>query len=121
MEQLNFQFQLIENNVVTTQKELEHQKARYSELQTRFQALSDSFKQQGEEFKNLYQEGKILRAENKKLRDNEVSLKEKLNNLKQLSIIVKNPKNANALSELNNRLDEYIRYIDETVALLETL
>lgn len=121
LDQLNFQFQLIENRVITMQKELELQKAAYSDLDTHFQALKDSFSRQGEELKNLRQENKILRLENKRMTENEVSLKEKLNNFKQLSIIVKNPKNANAISELNSRLDEYIRYIDETMALLETL
>ena len=73
------------------------------------------------ELKETRQQLRVLKTEHKQLREKEVSLKEKLNNFKQLSIIVKNPKNANAITDLNSKLDDYIRYIEETISLLRTL
>ena len=121
LEKISSQFQQIEQRIATIQASLSYEKAAHNELKTRFELLERHFDQQTNELKNARQEARILKTENKQLREKEVSLKEKLNNFKQLSIIVKNPKNANAITELNTKLDDYIRYIDETIALLRTI
>lgn len=121
LERLNDQFQQIEQRVVTIQAALTYEKAVHSQLKISFDVLQRKFDKQNVEFKEVRQEAKILKNENKQLREKEVSLKEKLNNFKQLSIIVKNPKNANAITELNTKLDDYIRYIDETIDLLKNI
>jgi chromosome segregation ATPase len=121
LERLNNQFQQIEQRIITLQASLIYEKAAHNELKTRFELLQKHFDKQVNEIKETRQEAKILKTENKQLREKEVSLQEKLNNFKQLSIIVKNPKNANAITELNTKLDDYIRYIDETIALLRTI
>jgi chromosome segregation ATPase len=86
-----------------------------------FEQLNDSYDKQSQELKETRQQLRTLKTEHKQLCEKEVSLKEKLNNFKQLSIIVKNPKNANAITELNSKLDDYIRYIEETISLLRTI
>jgi len=121
LNELNYQFRLVEKSIIALQAALEHEKAAHLELKERFERLMIKQENQLEELKTARQEAKILKIENKQLREKEVSLKEKLNNFKQLSIIVKNPKNADAITELNSKLDDYIRYIDETVTLLQTL
>ncbi len=121
LERLNNQFQQIEQRILTLQASLAYEKAAHNELKTRFELLQKHSDKQVKEIKEARQEAKILKTENKQLREKEVSLQEKLNNFKQLSIIVKNPKNANAITELNTKLDDYIRYIDETIALLRTI
>jgi chromosome segregation ATPase len=121
LEKISSQFQQIEQRIATLQASLSYEKAAHNELKTRFELLERLFDKQTNELKEGRQEARILKTENKQLREKEVSLKEKLNNFKQLSIIVKNPKNANAITELNTKLDDYIRYIDETIALLRTI
>ena len=121
LERLNNQFQQIEQRVITLQASLNYEKAAHNELKTRFELLQNQYDKQNAELKYDRQEVKVLKNENKQLREKEVSLKEKLNNFKQLSIIVKNPKNANAITDLNTKLDDYIRYIDETIAWLRTI
>lgn len=121
LERLNNQFQQIEQRVITLQASLTYEKAAHNELKTQFELLQNQYNKQNAELKYDRQEVKVLKNENKQLREKEVSLREKLNNFKQLSIIVKNPKNANAITELNTKLDDYIRYIDETIALLRTI
>ena len=121
LDELNFQFLFVERSVSALQAAYAHEKAAHSELKSRFEVLQKRYDKQNEELKFERQEIKILKTENKQLREKELSLKEKLNNFKQLSIIVKNPKNANAITELNTKLDDYIRYIDETIALLRTI
>ena len=121
LERLNDQFQQIEQRVVTLQASLNYEKAAHNELKSRFEVLKNQHEKQSAKLKYDRQEVKVLKNENKQLREKELSLKEKLNNFKQLSIIVKNPKNANAITELNTKLDDYIRYIDETIALLRTI
>jgi chromosome segregation ATPase len=121
LERLSNQFQQIEQRVITLQASLNYEKAAHNELKTQFELLQNQHEKQSVELKYDRQEIKVLKTENKQLREKEVSLKEKLNNFKQLSIIVKNPKNANAITELNTKLDDYIRYIDETIALLRAI
>lgn len=121
LERINNQFHQIEQRVITLQASLNYEKAAHNELKSQFELLQNQFDKQSGELKYDRQEIKVLKNENKQLREKEVSLKEKLNNFKQLSIIVKNPKNANAITELNTKLDDYIRYIDETIALLRTI
>jgi len=118
---LNDQFQQIGQRITTLQAKLELEKATHTELKTHFELLQRQQDEQSTELKQVRQELKTLKIENKQLREKELSLKEKLNNFKQLSIIVKNPKNANAITELNTKLDDYIRYIDETIELLKKI
>lgn len=121
LEKLNSQFQQIEQRIITLQASLTYEKAIHNELKAQFESLQNQYNKQNIELKSSQRALKELKGENKQLREKEVSLKEKLNNFKQLSIIVKNPKNASAITELNNKLDDYIRYIDETISLLRTL
>lgn len=121
LDELNFQFLFVERSISALQAAFAHEKAAHSELKSRFEVLQKRYDKQNDELKYERQELKVLKIENKQLREKEVSLKEKLNNFKQLSIIVKNPKNVDAITELNTKLDEYIRYIEETITLLQTL
>ncbi|MFN8346318.1 MAG: hypothetical protein U0X91_15045 [Spirosomataceae bacterium] len=121
LEKLNDRFQQIEQRLITLQTSLAFERASHNELKTRHELLQKQYDKQTAELKYDRQELKLLKNENKQLREKELSLREKLNNFKQLSIIVKNPKNANAITELNTKLDDYIRYIDETIALLRTI
>lgn len=121
LERLNTQFRQIEQRINTLQVSLQFEKVTHEELKTRFEQLEKAYEKQSEELKETRQQLRALKAEHKQLREKEVSLKEKLNNFKQLSIIVKNPKNANAITELNSKLDDYIRYIEETITLLRTI
>ncbi len=121
LDELNFQFLFIERSITALQAAFGHEKAAHIELKIRFEALEKKYERQVAELKLLRQETRNLKAENKQLREKELSLKEKLNNFKQLSIIVKNQKNADAITQLNTKLDDYIRYVEETIALLKTL
>ena len=121
LERLNMQFRQIEQRINTLQVTLQFEKVTHEELKMRFEQLEKAHEKQSEELKETRQQLRALKTENKQLREKEVSLKEKLNNFKQLSIIVKNPKNANAITELNSKLDDYIRYIEETITLLRTI
>lgn len=121
LNEISLQFKLIETNVIALKAALDHEQAVHSALKIRYEALTDRFEKQQEELKVARQEHKNQKTEIKNLKEKELSFKEKLNNFKELSIIVKNPKNAGAITELNNKLDQYIRYIDEAIALLKTL
>lgn len=121
LDELNFQFLFIERSITALQAAFGHEKAAHIELKIRFEALEKKYDRQVAELKTLRQETRNLKAENKQLREKELSLKEKLNNFKQLSIIVKNQKNTDAITQLNTKLDDYIRYVEETIALLKTL
>jgi chromosome segregation ATPase len=121
LERLNTQFRQIEQRINTLQVSLQFEKTMHDNLKMEHERLVKSNNEQSEELKETRQQLRALKVEHKQLREKEVSLKEKLNNFKQLSIIVKNPKNANAITELNTKLDDYIQYIDETIALLRTI
>ncbi|MEZ4903259.1 MAG: hypothetical protein R2822_16625 [Spirosomataceae bacterium] len=121
LERLNGQFQQIEQRVLTLQATLNYEKTTHNALKNDYALLQKQYEKQTDELKEISQETRTLKKENKQLREKELSLKEKLNNFKHLSIIVKNPKNANALTELNTQLDDYIRYIDETIDMLKKI
>lgn len=121
LEKLGAQFHQIEQRIIALQVTLQYEKLKYNDLKMQFEQLNDSYDKQSQELKETRQQLRTLKTEHKQLREKEVSLKEKLNNFKQLSIIVKNPKNANAITELNSKLDDYIRYIEETISLLRTI
>lgn len=121
LEKLGAQFLQIEQRIIALQVTLQYEKLKYNDLKMQFEQLNDSYDKQSQELKETRQQLRTLKTEHKQLREKEVSLKEKLNNFKQLSIIVKNPKNANAITELNSKLDDYIRYIEETISLLRTI
>jgi len=121
LEKLNKQFRQIEQRVATLQATLQYERASHNELKMNYEQLQRDNDIQTLELKETRQQLRALKTEHKQLREKEVSLKEKLNNFKQLSIIVKNPKNANAITDLNSKLDDYIRYIEETISLLRTL
>lgn len=121
LERLNTQFRQIEQRINTLQVSLQFEKTMHDNLKMEYERLIKLNNEQSEELREARQQLRTLKAEHKQLREKEVSLKEKLNNFKQLSIIVKNPKNANAITELNSKLDDYIRYIEETITLLRTI
>lgn len=121
LEKLGAQFLQIEQRIIALQVTLQYEKLKYNDLKMQFEQLNDSYDKQSQELKETRQQLRTLKTEHKQLCEKEVSLKEKLNNFKQLSIIVKNPKNANAITELNSKLDDYIRYIEETISLLRTI
>ncbi|MFN4146689.1 MAG: hypothetical protein ACK4GN_12755 [Runella sp.] len=121
LEEIVFQFQLVKRKVATLQTDLEHARAAHAEIKARFERLENEYKNQISDLQNAKNEVRILKTENKHLRQKELSLKEKLNNFKQLSNIVKNPKNTQTVAELNTKLDDYIRYVEEAIALLKTL
>ncbi len=119
--ELNFQFVLLEKNVTHLSSSLALEKAAKTELQILNSELKKQNKAQAELLKSQKQQVKEWEARVKQLEKNQESLQQKIQSLKEYSIIVKNPKNADAIEGLKGKLDDYIRYIEESISLLRTI
>lgn len=120
-EEIIFQFVSLEKSAVLLTSALMHERAGHNELKDRFQAVQQQKIDQADDLHAARQKVKELEVKTKQLEKNEVLLKEKLRNFKQFSNIVKNPKNADATADLKARLDDYVRYVEETIQLLRDL
>lgn len=119
--ELDFQFMLLEKNADVLISTVEHERAARTELQAQNNELRKQVKEQAELLKNQRQQVKEWAAKIKLFEKNQVSLTEKIQHLKEFSIIVKNPNNADAIAGLKEKLDDYIRYVDEAIQLLRTI
>ncbi len=119
--ELDFQFMLLEKNADVLISTVEHERAARTELQAQNNELRNQVKEQAELLKNQRQQVKEWAAKIKLFEKNQVSLTEKIQHLKEFSIIVKNPNNADAIAGLKEKLDDYIRYVEEAIQLLRTI
>lgn len=119
--EVTFQFVLLEKSMRFVASQLEHEKATRIGLQAQVNELKKENREQTELLRSQRQQVKEWAVKIKQFEKNEISLKEKIQNLKEYSIIVKNPKSAEAIAGLKEKIDDYIRYVEEAITLLHSI
>lgn len=112
---------IIETSVMALLAQLNNERANNFDLKIQLREAKQEILKQAEQIKAQRQQVKEWEAKVKQLEKNEISLREKLTNFKELANIVKNPKNADTIITLKEKLNEYIRYVEESIELLQTL
>jgi hypothetical protein len=83
--------------------------------------LTNKKTEQAEQIKMQRKELQVLERKLKESEKKRKSLTETLINHKEFPIIAKNLKNTDVESDLKKKLNNYIRYIEETITLLKTV
>ncbi len=107
-------FESIIANIERTSQQIQRQKL---EIKT----LTEKKSEQAEQIKAQREELQYLKLKIKEFEKNEKTLNKTLKNYKEFPNIVKNPENIDNADELKKKLNNYIRYIEETIQLLKTI
>jgi Zn-dependent oligopeptidase len=112
---------IINTTVLALAAQLNNERANNTDLKIQLRELKTENTRQLEQLRAYRNQAREWDTKVKQLEKNEFSLKEKLTNFKELANIVKNPKNADTIIELKAKLNEYIRFVEESIELLQTL